>query len=250
MFNTTGNIFKIQKYAIHDGPGIRTTVFLKGCPLSCRWCHNPEGIPAGGNPGGRSVTPEEVMGEIAKDIIFYDESGGGATFSGGEPLAQVKFLLALLEQCAALGIHTTVDTTGFAQPATIAAVAELADLFLFDLKLMDDAMHRRVTGVSNAVILENLRHLSGLKKKIRIRFPLIPTITDADDNIENMVRFVRSLETIGHIDILPFHDIAAAKYQRLGLEDKMNGITPPDDDSVNRVKAYLELSGFNVRIGG
>ena len=164
-----GTIFRIKKYALHDGPGIRTTVFFKGCPLSCRWCHNPEGIDprpqtmsrrtSSGETDetvGRVIGVDALVKVIEKDVLFYDESGGGVTFSGGEPLGQPHFLEALLAACNRLEIHATLDTSGFAPVDVIDRVLSRLQLVLFDLKIMDAERHRRHTGVSNRIILENL----------------------------------------------------------------------------------------------
>ncbi|MBI9084694.1 MAG: glycyl-radical enzyme activating protein [Desulfobacterales bacterium] len=263
MENQTGVIFRIKKYALHDGPGIRTTVFLKGCPLRCRWCHNPEGIapePQSMTPTGQAntrdaiignhVTAGQVMAEIRKDVIFYDESGGGATFSGGEPLMQPAFLTALLDLCRAEAIHTTVDTSGFASPETMAAVAPKTDLILFDLKLMDETAHRHHTGVSNDRILKNLAIVTASGTPVRIRIPLIPGITDSRENLEGIADRIRSVGAVNHVDLLPFHPAADAKYQRLGMANPMAGIEAPAADVVDDVKAIFRARGFDVKIGG
>ena len=182
-----GIIFDIKHYAIHDGPGIRTTVFLKGCAASCWWCHNPESqcleIEKTARTNtfdgicveeeeivGNLMTVEEVMHEIMKDKVFYDESGGGATFSGGEPLIQPDFLKAVLKHCRNRGIHTTLDTTGYASWETFKSIIPNVDLFLYDIKFVDDSQHQKYTGVSNASILYNLKNLVRHKKKIILRF--------------------------------------------------------------------------------
>ncbi|MCP4688353.1 MAG: glycyl-radical enzyme activating protein [Desulfobacterales bacterium] len=263
MNGNDGIIFKIKKFAIHDGPGIRTTIFLKGCPLSCWWCHNPEGIgpePRVMEKGEATAGRERVIGakmsvdavvtEIEKDVIFYDESGGGATFSGGEPLFQAEFLRSLLEACAEREIHTTLDTTGFASPAVFSMIADLTDLVLFDLKIMDDARHVRYTGVSNKPILENLENLTRKGKEVVIRFPVIPGITDGEDNVRRMAEFARGLDRVKRIDLLPFHKIADAKYRRLGVENRMKGVTPPSAARIADIQTNLENMGFQINVGG
>ena len=199
----TGIIFNIQRFAIHDGPGIRTTVFFKGCPLRCWWCHNPEShkilpekfdgcnlrrgfdhsFSMSKDEIGKEISVDELMSEIVKDRVFYEESGGGVTFSGGEPLMQDKFLIESLKKCNTLGIHSAVDTSGYTSEGVIDRVSNYADLFLYDLKLMNDDVHQKYTGVSNQIILKNLIELDQLGKKIVIRIPIVPEITDTNENL-------------------------------------------------------------------
>ena len=261
---TQGTIFDIKKFAIHDGPGIRTTVFLKGCPLDCWWCHNPEGrhpepesMAAGSNrdapedavPVGTRMSVDAVMAEVEKDRLFYDESGGGVTFSGGEPLAQPDFLATLLTGCREQGIHTALDTSGYATPEIMARIAPLVDLFLYDLKLMDDRRHQTYTGVSNAHILANLRHLVQTGRQVVIRFPLIPQINDTSENLAQMGAFLTDLG-LQRIDLLPFHGIHRKKYHRLGQPDRLGNLEPPGEAAIARVKADFENGGFTVQVGG
>jgi pyruvate formate lyase activating enzyme len=260
---TAGTLFKIKRYALHDGPGIRTTVFFKGCPLSCRWCHNPEGIDP--NPqrmsrrtssGDIDETVGTVMGvdalvkEIEKDVLFYDESGGGVTFSGGEPLSQPAFLDALLTACHHREIHVALDTSGFAPAAVVDRILPRLQLVLFDLKIMDTDRHRRYTGVSNRIILKNLKRIAGSGTPMRLRLPLIPGMTDDDANLTDIVRFAGSLETLDGIDLLPFHRIGEEKYRRLGLVDNMAGTAPPSPLRVAEIKDIFEREGFVVTLGG
>ena len=261
---TQGIIFDIKKFAIHDGPGIRTTVFLKGCPLDCWWCHNPEGRhpepepmatgPNGNAPGdavpvGTRMSVDTVMAEIEKDRLFYDESGGGVTFSGGEPLAQPDFLARLLTGCRGQGIHTALDTSGYATPEIMARIAPLVDLFLYDLKLMDDRRHQTYTAVSNARILANLCHLVKTGRKVVIRFPLIPQINDTSENLAQMGAFLTDLG-LQRIDLLPFHGIHRQKYHRLGQPDRLGNLEPPGEATIARVKNDFENGGFTVQVGG
>ena len=184
-----GVIFDIKRFAVHDGPGIRTTVFLQGCPLGCWWCHNPEGQR---NNAGNKVSVAEVMDEVIKDSIFYEESNGGVTFSGGEPLHQSGFLSELLKGCKKEGFHTCVDTSGYATKESIDLIMDDTDLFLFDLKHTDDTVHRKYTGVSNSCIIDNLKYLAGKKKEIILRFPVIPGINDSTDNISEMLKLLKN----------------------------------------------------------
>lgn len=264
----TGTIFNIKKYAIHDGPGIRTTIFLKGCLLACPWCHNPEGMRrepecpgktlsrSGGGRAvktgimGREVDVAAVMADIEKDRIFYDESGGGVTFSGGEPLFQAAFLKALLTACREREIHTAVDTSGYALPEVFSEILAAADLFLYDLKVMDPARHLDLTGVSNRWILENLKTLAASGKPTVLRFPVIPGMTDAPENIASVAAFVRDLKTIREVSILPYHRTAEGKYRKLGVAEKMTGIETPGPAEIERIKGQFESTGFTVTVGG
>ncbi len=191
-----------------------------------------------------------MLTEIEKDLIFYDESAGGVTFSGGEPLQQASFLEVLIEVCKAHGIHTTLDTSGYASPEIFRAVAAKTDLIYFDLKIMDDERHLQFTGVSNKLILNNLKSLAGNGKPIHVRFPLIPGMTDDPENIQQVAQFVKSLVTIDQIDLLPFHRTAEGKYQRLGRDNRMEDVLPLQDEQVQIIKQELETYGFCVNIGG
>jgi len=259
-------IFDIRHYTIHDGPGIRTTVFFKGCPLRCWWCHNPESQESGVGQVladrvldgkrferelavGRWQSADEAMKEIDKDAVFYKESGGGVTFSGGEPLMQAEALEELLRHCRAKGYHAAIDTCGHAEPAALQKVMELADLWLFDLKLMDDARHVEYTSVSNELALKNLETLTLAGKEIIIRFPLIPGITDGKDNLEAIVKLMVRLG-LKKIDILPYHSIARDKYRRIGREFLLEGMKGPDDMEVDETVRYFNDKGFEVGLGG
>ena len=300
---TKGLVFDIKKYAIHDGPGIRTTVFFKGCPLNCLWCHNPESwkanvelgfrkgrclgcgqcveecqqeaislvdnrpvtdadkcifcgrcpdvCPAGARQIiGREMTVSEVMAEVEQDVIFYDQSGGGVTFSGGEPLMQPDFLLALLNQCRQQNIHTAVDTSCYAEPELVESVAEKAELFLCDIKHMDNEMHERFTGVGNNLILENIGRISRSGKKIVIRIPIIPDFNDDPANIEATGNFTASLQGVGRIDILPFNRGGAEKSVRLTGENQSMQVETPDEEQMNLIAESLSKYVFEVNIGG
>ncbi len=260
---TEGTLFKIKKYALHDGPGIRTTVFFKGCPLSCRWCHNPEGLDPRPQTMSRRTSSGEIhetvgtvigvnalIKEIEKDVLFYDESGGGVTFSGGEPLAQPEFLEAVLVACNHLEIHAALDTSGFAPSAVLNQILPRLQMVLFDLKIMDEKQHRRYTGVSNRTVLENLMRIDDSRTPVRIRVPLIPGITDGDDNIAEIVRFAGTLKTVQGVDLLPFHRIGSEKYRRLGVTDNTAGTAPPLPERVAAIKRRFESAGLTVSIGG
>ncbi|MEE4113423.1 MAG: glycyl-radical enzyme activating protein [Desulfobacteraceae bacterium] len=258
-----GTLFKIKKYALHDGPGIRTTVFFKGCPLSCRWCHNPEGIDprpqtmlrrtSSGEiheTVGTVVGVDDLIKEIEKDVLFYDESGGGVTFSGGEPMAQPEFLEAVLAACNHLEIHAALDTSGFAPRAVLDQILPRLQLVLFDLKIMDEKQHQRYTGVSNRTVLENLKRIDDSRTPVRIRVPLIPGITDGDDNIAEILRFAGTLKMVQGVDLLPFHRIANEKYRRLAMTDNLAGTAPLSPVRVKAIRHRFETAGLTVSIGG
>ncbi len=265
---TTGIIFDIKRYAIHDGPGIRTTVFLKGCAATCWWCHNPESQ----SPDiekvmrnnrfddsvfeeveiiGKQVTVDAIMAEVKKDQVYFDESGGGVTFSGGEPLLQAGFLRELLLASQKIGIHTSLDTTGYAPTDVFNSIIDLVDLFLYDIKFIDDHLHQKYAGVPNINILNNLRTLVKMQKAVRLRLPLIPDITDSGKNIDEIARFIVNLSPGGmDIDILPYHKIARHKYEKLNKVYLMGESEFPSEQKMHKLKKTLETFGLNVSIGG
>lgn len=265
----SGYIFDIKKYSVNDGPGIRTTIFFKGCPLNCWWCHNPESQlnepeavddcifrwhPTNESSNrktiGYKVSTEEVMNEIVKDLPFYEESNGGATFSGGEPMLQIDFLYSLLTECKSHEIKTAVDTTGYAPFTDIEKIYDITDLFLFDLKLMDDKVHFEYCGVSNKLIHENLLRLSSAGNKIILRIPIIPSITDTEENILQTINFISSLKNIREINLLPFHNSAKSKYERMKKENKVVNLVPPSKEHLDELIYKFELTGIPVKTGG
>ncbi len=298
-----GLIFDIRRYSVHDGPGIRTTVFFKGCPLSCWWCHNPEsqgrdpfvyynpdrclgcqtcvgacpegaleltehgvvtdaakcnvcGICVDVCPAearqlvGSRYSVDEVVSEIERDRLFHEQSGGGVTFSGGEPLLQWRFLNQVLDACGERGIHRAVDTTGFAAPKVLLSVAERTDLFLYDLKTMDPELHREATGVPLQPILDNLVRLASTHARIRIRIPLIPGINDTDENIDRTGSFLADLPCIDAVHLLPFHRPAKSKHTRFGIPWRLEDDHEIPEERVQELSARLERYGLPVTIGG
>ena len=245
-----GTIFNIQRFCVNDGPGIRTTVFLKGCPLSCVWCHNPEsqrfepeilfykdkctgcgrcrGITVADRDFvcfndakeicGKTVSANEVTAEVLKDKPFYENSGGGVTLSGGEPLAQYDFSLELLKKAKENGIHTAVETCGYAEKSKILEIAKYVDLFLFDCKETDPDLHKEYTGVDNKIILENLKALSDAGSKIILRCPIIPGFNDRAEHFKGISETAEKFIGIEHIEIEPFHPLGESKYSALGRE--------------------------------
>jgi pyruvate formate lyase activating enzyme len=267
---TRGIIFNIQRFSIHDGPGIRTTIFLKGCPLRCWWCHNPEShkiLPekfdnCNSRRGfdqtfsmtkdeiGKEVSVDELMQEIIKDRIFYEESSGGVTFSGGEPLMQPHFLIQTLKECKLREIHSVIDTSGYANMEVINEAALFADLFLYDLKLMNDEFHQKYTGASNQLILKNLIELDKLNTKIIIRVPIVPGITDTNENLFAIRGFVSSLKNVIELHLLPYHQIGEGKYEKYGKEYKLNKINSPEMNSLKNIQRFFSELNCRIKIGG
>jgi pyruvate formate lyase activating enzyme len=244
-------IYNIQHYSIHDGPGIRTTVFFQGCPMRCWWCHNPESQDAIGQrlTAGGYNTAGEIIAEIDKDAIFYEESGGGVTFSGGEPLMQPGLLEELLDLCMERGYHTAIDTCGYADPATVRRILGKAGLFLYDMKLMDDARHLEYTGVSHELPLRNLELIAGAGIPVIVRFPVIPGITNGTENIRAIASLMESLGLV-RIDLLPFHAFAKGKYEKFGMKYLLGDIGEPSSDEMESAAEIFRKRGFLVGIGG
>ena len=261
---TSGVIFRIQKYSIHDGPGIRTTVFFKGCPLECWWCHNPESIspglenltPAEGriaaepaHCSAREVSVDQVLLEVEKDRIFYEESGGGVTLSGGEPLLQPEFSLALATVCAERDLHVTLDTSGHGSGDLLEQLLKQVDLVLFDLKFADAARHKQYTGRENEQILNNLHRIDARDTPYRIRFPVIPGITDTPASLEAIGSTLAGLHKRPEIDLLPYHATAEAKYRRLGLAYRLQGLQPPSLQQLEAISARFRQYGLRTTGG-
>lgn len=300
-----GSIFNIQRYSIHDGPGIRTTVFFKKCNLGCVWCQNPESqyelpevffdaekcagcgrcadvcpeeavslrdgrsftdrvrctgagacveaCPNGARSlMGRIASLDEVFGEVAEDTLFYEDSGGGVTLSGGDPLAQPEFALALLRRCKEAGLHTTIDTCGYAAWYHVKKLMPYVDLVLYDFKHMDSAKHKQYTGFGNEPILRNAKGIHReFKKPMRARYAVIPGYNDSVENAEALAGFIADeLDASVPVDLLPFHKFGGAKYQRLDRIDELADVEPPSDAQMEALRQIFASRGLNAKIGG
>lgn len=297
---TKGTIFNIQKFSINDGPGIRTTVFMKGCPLDCIWCHNPESkstkpelffdarkcilcgacialceagchsfsgdvhslsrtscISCGGcakvcvtnalELAGEEKTPEEVIAEVMKDKAFYDNSGGGITLSGGEPMAQMDFTLELLKLAKEKGLHTCMETCGYAREEDFKKVAPLVDIFLFDYKETLEEKHKEYTRVSNKLILSNLRMLDDMGSSIVLRCPIIPTLNDRPEHFDGIAQIANELRNIAEINIEPYHPLGKGKAEMLSKDYVLSELQFPEEDTVKEWIAYIS-SKTNIQV--
>jgi len=297
-------VFDIKRYSINDGPGIRATIFFKGCPLNCQWCHNPESIspkvqklftaakcigcgeccrvcPVGAcsltaegvvtdgdlctlcgkcaevcptlatEMSGRYYSIEELLEVVEKERPFFDQSGGGVTFSGGEPLLYPDFLIEILEACGRQNIHRAVDTSGFVKEETLLRVARHTDLFLYDLKMVDAEKHKYYTGVDNRLILDNLKALAEFGSEIQVRIPLIGGVNDGDDSVAAMAACVAGLPGEKRaVSLLPFHDVARGKDQKLGHERDLVTLSEPSADTLQGVTAVFAEYGLVATVGG
>ncbi len=287
----TGLVFNVQRFSLNDGPGLRTTVFMKGCPLRCAWCHNPESqapgqefvrlghrcmrcgrctdaelaapvvtgrtmddvhaCPTGALQAvGETVDAATLAATLLHDRIFFDESGGGVTFSGGEPLRQAAFVTEALGRLQAAGVHTALDTCGYARWEDLRDAAARADLVLYDLKLMDDDRHRAATGVSNRAILDNLTALARVHGHIWIRIPIVPGVNDDAANLEATAVCVAGLPGIRRVDLLPYHATGEAKFARSGLDYTLRGTEPPGRDDLESLAAVFAARDLPTTIGG
>ena len=264
-----GLIFSFKRYSIHDGPGIRVTFFMKGCPLSCWWCHNPEGISPvpetveqihrigekefrETEEAGKNYSVDDILGILEKEKIFISESKGGVTFSGGEPLHQNEFLTEVLKACRANGYHTAVDTSGYSTPENFRAVIPFTSLFLFDIKHLDDTKHVSCTGVSNSLIISNFRLLLDSGAEMFIRIPVIPGYNDDNEHLERLRSFITENKTgtLKRTNLLPFHRIGSSKYKRFNIPYRMGDLQQPSRERMNELKKYFSETGIKVKIGG
>lgn len=255
----TGRIFDIQKFSLHDGPGIRTIVFLKGCALRCRWCCNPESqeyaiqtmtLAGKTRTVGRDVTVGEVMDEVLKDRIYYRRSGGGMTLSGGESLCQPDFARALLMAAKEEGLTTALESTGCAAYEVIASLLPYLDVFLMDIKHTNSRKHEAFTGKPNERILENARRIAANARQLIIRVPVIPTFNATEEEIRSIADFAASLPGVTELHLLPYHRLGTDKYAGLGRTYTLPDIEPPEDALMQRLKAAAGTTGLHVQIGG
>ena len=261
IYDQVGRIFDIQRYSIHDGPGIRTIVFLKGCYLRCKWCCNPESqeydiqnmVRAGKTEiMGRDVTVGELMDEISKDRVYYERSGGGITLSGGECMAQPDFSEALLRACHDYGLTTAIETTAFADRRVVERLLPHVDHFLMDIKHINSAKHREFTSKPNEQILENARYIAENAKHLIIRVPVVPTFNATPEEIRNIARFADSLPNVTELHLLPYHRLGQDKYTGLGRRYEMDGIAPPTDALMQELlrAAQSVSTKLSVQTGG
>lgn len=256
--DTKGRIFDIQRFSVHDGPGVRTIVFLKGCFLRCRWCCNPESqsyeiqeMEQGGKIKtiGRDVTAREVLEIVEKDRIYYRRSGGGLTLSGGECLAQPEFALALLKGANEMGINTAVETTSFAAYEVIEKLLPYIDTYLMDIKHINPDKHREFTGKDNGLILENARRLAKEAKRLIIRVPVIPTFNDTPEEIYAIASYAKEIGA-GEIHLLPYHRLGTDKYKGLGREYLMGHVDLLSKEKIEELENVAKSTGLTVKIGG
>jgi len=298
-----GLIFDIQRFSIHDGPGIRTTVFLKGCPLRCFWCQNPEGLssrpqldfvasrctrcgecakvcPVGAHvfdgdahvirresctlcgacaevclPGaltlvGEDKSVEEIVGIAAQDRVYYEQSGGGVTLSGGEPLMQPEFAGDLLAACREEGIHTALDTSLHCPPEVLDRVLPLTDLFLIDIKHLDSVRHQEATGVGNEQILANAATLGAVAIPIIVRVAVVPSFNDSTDAIRAIAEFTSPFRKLEYLELLPFHRLGESKYRSLGLETRTSHLDPLSRERMTELADAARTVGIPVRVAG
>lgn len=255
----TGRIFNIQRFSIHDGPGIRTIVFFKGCYMRCAWCCNPESqryeietLVENGKEKtvGRDVTVEEILPEIMADVPYYRRSGGGVTLSGGEFLTQYEFARELLSACKDEGLHTAVESTANAPYEHIEAVLPFLDLYLLDIKHMNGEKHKKFTGADNSRILENAKRLSASGVELIIRTPVIPGFNDTYQEIRDISRFAASLRGVKEHHLLPYHRLGQDKYAGLNRPYALDGVQPPTEERMRYLLSAAEESGLKCRIGG
>ncbi|MBO5929849.1 MAG: glycyl-radical enzyme activating protein [Clostridia bacterium] len=258
-YDVKGRIFDIQRFSVHDGPGIRTIVFLKGCALRCKWCCNPESqnyaieeMEIGGKKKvvGRDVTVGEVMDIIKSDMPYYRRSGGGLTLSGGESLCQPDFAVALLRAAKENSINTAMESTGFAKFDVIEQYLPYLDLYLMDIKHMNSKKHAQFTSKPNELILDNAKKIAKQAKKLIIRVPVIPTFNDTEEEILEIAEFASELPNVNELHLLPYHRLGQDKYKGLGRAYELMDLVPPSDEHMQRLLKVAETTGLICQIGG
>ena len=258
MYEGKGRIFNIQRFSIHDGPGIRTIVFFKGCYMRCAWCCNPESqefaIQTMQEDGkekivGRDVSVDDLMPELLADTPYYRRSGGGITLSGGEFLGQHEFARDLLRACKENGLHTAVESTANAPYEKIQAVLPFIDLYLMDIKLMDSEKHKEYTGVGNELILENAKKLGASGVELIIRTPVVPNVNDDANSIRAIAKYAAEIGAKEY-HLLPYHRLGQDKYTKLGRNYALKEILPPSQEKMEYLLSVAEESGLKCQIGG
>jgi pyruvate formate lyase activating enzyme len=264
-----GLIFSIKRYSINDGPGIRVAFFMKGCPLSCWWCHNPEGISperemivqtkrvgdrefSSNDEVGKYYSVKNLLEIVERERIFIQQSNGGVTFTGGEPMMQFDFLIEALKAFKTNGYHTAVDTSGYASRENIMAIIPFTDLFLYDIKHLDNSKHLEYTGVSNIGIIDNFRLILRSGKQIMVRVPVIPGKNDDTTNFSELKRMLAASKSdnLKKIYLLPFHRIGSSKYMKLNVPNRMNDTEPPSSERLRELREFFSETGIMVKIGG
>jgi len=253
---TKGMVLRIERSSIHDGDGMRTVVFLKGCPLRCQWCSTPESqafqvetTVDGSQSYGKEMTVADVMKEVRKDTAFYFISGGGMTLSGGELLAQPDFSFALLKAATMEGISTAVETSFFGKEETIAAMVPYVDTFYVDLKAVTPSLHKTYCGADNRLILHNIKFLDSQKGAFRLilRTPLIPGVNDSEEELHKIGTFCQSLNRLVHLQLLPYHALGSVTYKKLGRDYLMKSVKTPTPDRMNRCRKILQTYDITVQ---
>ncbi|MGQ9620415.1 MAG: glycyl-radical enzyme activating protein [Bacteroidales bacterium] len=264
-----GLIFSVKRYSVHDGPGIRVTFFMKGCPLSCWWCHNPEGLSPEPEEitdikkigekefhrrtvAGKYYNVEDIISILDRDKIFIEHSGGGVTFSGGEPLMQPEFLSETLKACRTEGYHTAVDTSGHFPSELLEKVLPYTSLFLYDLKHLDPEQHLKYTGFTNKLIIKNLELLVRSDVDIMLRIPIIPGINDDDKHLAVLRNYINKIKNgrIKMINLLPYHKTGASKYRLFNRQDRMKDFQMPLAEKMDELKKFFAATGIKVKAGG
>jgi len=250
-YGNKGLVYNIQRYSLHDGPGIRTVVFFKGCPLRCQWCANPEsqkmGIETMGTEKiGRMASIDEILDVVSRDIVFYEESGGGMTLSGGEALMQPDFAEQLALEAKRMNINVAIETSAFQHWEALWRVIENVDIVLLDIKSMDSELHEKFVGAGNELILENAKRMSCMNKEIIVRIPIIPSFNDSWENLAETSMFCKKIG-VNEIQLLPYHSFGISKYKKMGRQYKLEGLAPPSKDNLKRIALELEMN-FGVKV--